>query len=458
LIKLESTLFAGFMAVLVWAPMPFASNRPWAVALLFALLATLLSGWLLLYCLNAADVDENIWRRARLPLLLLATVQLWVLAQTIPLPRSVVELLSPRAAEWHLTEAWLSLSLDPEHTRFYLLKGVTISLGFLLTVLLLNSHRRVGILLSVLVFSGTLQAIYGSFMVLSGLELGFFVEKYVNSGSATGTFINSNHFAGYLVLCLSAGIGLLLSQLKQGRSSSWRDRLKHWLLLILSPRMRLRFYLAIMVIGLVLTQSRSGNFAFFASLVAAGGLALMSGRRFSWRMPVVLISLILVDLVLVGQWFGFAEVAGRLQQTELQNEPRIWSNRNTLDMIADFPLTGSGGGSFYGVFPNYQSQELHGLHEHAHNDYLEFSAELGLPATAVLTGFVGLALLSAWRLQTQRHTALYRGVGFTTAMAIAWAGIHSATDFNLQIPANALTFITLLALVHNCRNLPSFAN
>lgn len=436
--------------------MPFASNRPWAAALLFALLAALMGGWLLLYWMNKADVDTKLWRQVQLPLLLLLGVQLWVLLQILPLPRTLVELLSPQAADWHIAETWISLSLDPEHTRLYLLNGVAISLGFVLTVLLVNSHERVRILLKTLVFSGTMQALYGTYMVLSGQELGFFVEKYVGVGAATGTFVNSNHFAGYLVLCLSAGIGLLLSQLEANKGGSWRAHFKRWLLLLLSPRMRLRFYLAIMVIALVLTHSRSGNFAFFASLIAAGGLALVSGRHFSPRLLVFLASLIVVDLVLVGQWFGIEEVANRLQQTELKSEPRTWSNRNTVDMIADFPLTGSGGGSFYGIFPNYQSQELQGLHTHAHNDYLEFAAELGLPATAVLMSFVGLALLSAWRLQSQRHTPLYKGVGFTSTMAVAWAVIHSATDFNLQIPANALTFITLLSLAHICRNLPSF--
>ena len=121
----------------------------------------------------------------------------------------------------------------------------------------------------------------------------------------------------------------------------------------------------------------------------------------------------------------------RLQKSELQAEPRVWSNQYTVDMVADFPLTGAGGGSFYGIFPNYQAEELIGYHEHAHNDYLEFAAELGLPACFLLAVFVLSALLNAWRLQVQRHTPLYRGVGLTVTMAICWSAIHSAVDFNL---------------------------
>jgi hypothetical protein len=37
-------------------------------------------------------------------------------------------------------------------------------------------------------------------------------------------------------------------------------------------------------------------------------------------------------------------------------------------------------------------------------------------------------------------------MGFGAAMGILGILIHSATDFNLQIPANAATFVTLCAM------------
>ncbi|HDY82031.1 MAG TPA: O-antigen ligase domain-containing protein, partial [Halieaceae bacterium] len=151
--------------------------------------------------------------------------------------------------------------------------------------------------------------------------------------------------------------------------------------------------------------------------------------------------------------FGFDKLLQRLEQTNPGGEARVWSSKYTLDYIMEFPLTGSGGGSFYGIFPNFQAPSLQGFHVHAHNDYLEFVAELGLPATAALVAFVALALHSAYRVQRERHTALYKGVGFAVTMTILWAAIHSTTDFNLQIPANALTFVTILALAFITRGL-----
>jgi O-antigen ligase len=452
--KLEALLFAVYMAILVWAPLPFASNRTWGGALLALLVSLVLCGWLLLYLGGKVRLNAQVWRRGRLPLALLVLVQLWVLVQILELPRPLVEWLSPQAYAWHVKEGWLSLSLDPEHTRYYLLRGCAFTAGFFLTLALVNTHARVKTLLQVLVFSGTCQAAYGAFMVLSGLELGFFVEKYVGQGVATGTFVNRNHYAGYLVMCLSAGIGLLLSQLSTDQARNWKERLRGWLRLMLSPKIRLRLYLAVMVVALVLTRARMGNIAFFTALGFAGAVAVLSGRRFSWRVVFFLASLLVVDMLILGKWFGFDQLVERLEQTQPTQEARVWSNAYTIDYLTDFPLTGSGGGSFYGVFPNYQAPNLEGFHQHAHNDYLEFAVELGIPAALMLAAFVSLALWNAWRVQRERHTRLYRGAGFAVTMTVLWAAIHSATDFSLQMPANALTFVTILALAFVCRALP----
>ena len=102
--KLEPALFAALMAILVWAPLPFASNRLWGGALLAVLLGTVLCVWLLLYLLGEAKVSRQVWRYARVPLALLLVVQLWVLLQTLALPRPLVQWLSPVAFSLHLDQ------------------------------------------------------------------------------------------------------------------------------------------------------------------------------------------------------------------------------------------------------------------------------------------------------------------------------------------------------------------
>jgi O-antigen ligase len=451
---LEGALFAALLAVLVWAPLPFGSNRIWAAMVLSTLLAGLTAGWLLLWLSGRTRLEAGVWRRGRWPLALLLLVQFWVWLQTVPVARPWVECLSPLAASWQFAEGPLPLSLDPEQGRLHLLRGLGLSAGFFLTLALVNSPSRVRLLLQTLVLSGTAQAVYGAAMVISGWELGFLVDKYAGRGAATGTFVNSNHLAGYLILCLAAGIGLLWSQLAGKGVSSGRERLRGWLRLLLSARLRLRVCLAVMVIALVMTGSRMGNLAFFAAVGLAGAAVLAAGGRFSIRAALFLGSLLIVDMLILGRWFGLDRLLARVQQTTPLADGRADYLAPTLDYLQSFALTGSGAGSFYGLFPNFQPPDVPGLVEHAHNDYLEFAVELGVPALLVLAAIVLVGVWQAWRVVRDRHLPIYRGASFAVLMACCWLAIHSVADFNMQIPANALTFCVILALAWVCRGLP----
>lgn len=433
---------------MVWAPLPFGSNRPWATALLFLLTASLLAGWLVLHVAGRVTAWPGWWRAVRWPLLLLASLQGWIFLQTLPLPREWVAALSPRAALLHLPGERVPLSLDAALTRFQFLQGLTYLAVFMLVTLLLHQRERITGFLWAIVVSGALQAGYGTLMTLSGLEYGFFVEKYTGEGVATGTFVNRNHLAGYLVMALAAGIGLLISRLGGEAAFTMRARLRAWLTLLLSTKFLLRLLLALMVIGLVLTRSRMGNLAFFMSMSLAGVVVLLCARRVQFgKVALLLASLLLVDLLIVGRWFGADELAERLVETTTAGESRDEVSTYSLQIISDFPWTGSGAGTFYTVFPHYSQAALQGdYYTHAHNDFVELAGDLGLPAFLVLAAFVLSTLLRAFLMQYHDDGRLLRGVGFTVLMVIGWAFVHSTADFNLYIPANGLTCTALLAL------------
>lgn len=433
---------------MAWAPLPFGSNRPWATSLLFLFTALLLSGWLVLHIAGRVTAWPGYWHTVRWPLLLLGMLQLWVFLQTLPLPREWVSVLSPRAETLHLPGERVPLSLDAALTRFQLLQGLTYLAIFMLVTLLLHERERISSFLWAVVVSGAFQAAYGTLMTLSGLEYGFFVEKYSGEGVATGTFVNRNHLAGYLVMALAAGIGLLVSQLGGEPTPTRRARMRAWLTLLLGSKFRLRLLLAVMVIGLVVTRSRMGNLAFFLSMTMAGVVALLSARKVQFvKVALLLGSLLLVDLFIVGHWFGADELAERLVETTTATESRDEVSTYSLGIIRDYPWTGSGAGTFYTVFPHYSQVALLGdYYTHAHNDFVELAGDLGLPAFMLLAMFVLSAMWRAFWLQFRGSSRLARGAGFTVLMVIGWALVHSTADFNLYIPANGFTFTALLAL------------
>lgn len=348
-------------------------------------------------------------------------------------------------AVWAAIQA-SSISLSVGDTAIRALFTFSLAVFFINTVLLHQDHHRVRTTLMVIVLAGTAQALYGSFMVLSGLEYGLFAEKTAYRGVATGTFYNRNHLAGFLEMSLACGIGLLVSTLGQDQRSNWRAQLRAGLDALLGPKMRLRVFLAFMVIALILTRSRMGNTAFFSSLIICSGLYMIAERRINWGAIILFTSLMLVDFLIVGQWFGFDELAERLESTSTQTEQRDEVARDTVTLLQANLITGYGLGTYYTVFPLYQGKDVRAYYDHAHNDYLEFASELGL------VGFIPLVILvltSAWMGLSslfRRRNRTARGAGFAAFMSILSILIHATVEFNLQITANAQLFVFLLAM------------
>jgi len=188
-----------------------------------------------------------------------------------------------------------------------------------------------------------------------------------------------------------------------------------------------------------------GNSAFFISLLVTGTIGLLLAQRATRSMVILLVSLVAVDLFIVGTYFGTQRVVQRIVQTTAEAEDRGAVAGYALRMWEDYPVFGSGLGSFPLVFPRYSAAGTPVSYTHAHNDYLEFAAETGVLGLSLLGLMVLMSFAVALRAQYLRRDPLMRGLSFAAMMGILALMIHSSVDFNLQIPANALTFMLLLA-------------
>jgi O-antigen ligase len=84
--------------------------------------------------------------------------------------------------------------------------------------------------------------------------------------------------------------------------------------------------------------------------------------------------------------------------------------------------------------------------DHVHNDYLELASETGLPGAAllflpILALFIKMVIAFLDDSRGYRRAVLLGCIGSTVALLV-----HSMTDFNLQIPANALIFSVILGI------------
>ena len=458
-------LFYAFLGLLVWLPIPLGSNRPWAWSLMEAWVFVLGALWLWGYIRGSGIGDRGtesgeqafvltpVFLKAKPVLILFAVWLGYLLLQMVPLPVGLVSLISPEAGRMHgLVDGmgngsgWVTLSVAPHASAVFWLQTLAYVVIFCLMLLLVRSRRRLQLLAYTLVYAGLVQALYAATMHLAGVEYVLFIKKYVNIGHATGTFINRNHLSFYLVMCLSVGIGLLIAQLGGSGASTWRQRLRSFIHLLFSAKMRLRLYLAVMVVALVLTHSRMGNTAFFASLMIAGAIGLALSRHATRSTMILLASLIIIDIFIVGTWFGVDKVAKRLSETTFAASSRDEVNVYGLEQLGDYPGVGSGTGSFYPVFPRYRQEDVGGFYDHAHNEYLEFATDTGILGLGILGLAVIYTLAISIIAQYRRRDPLMRGMSFAAIMGIMAMLIHSGVEFVLHIPVNAVMVMVLMGL------------
>ena len=408
--------------------------------------------WLIGYVQGKVSITPA-FRSARYVLFLLLGWLGWNLLQIVPLPMGLLEVISPLSAEmYQLVTPAISLapiSIDVNATREQLITGLAYVLIFALVLLLVDSMKRLRVFTLWLVILGVVQAVIASLALFGGQEI------FYGSSSAQGTFANRNQLAGFLELNLAIGIGLLLASMSEHGHRSWRERIRGWAQALLSRKVRLRIYLAIMVITMVLTHSRMGNTAFFASMTIAGILALLVMKRSPRPVVILLTSLVIIDIFIVSQWFGLDQLQQRFEDMKEEKVSldirtntlnRLNTSMSTRELHKEAALTGTGAGTFFVIFPAYQDIGQAGFFQHAHNDYLEFMSDTGWIGILLLAAIVIITFAAAIRAMRKRRHPLMRGMAFSSVMGIISLMIHSTTDFNFHVPANAGLFMVILAL------------
>ncbi len=136
---------------------------------------------------------------------------------------------------------------------------------------------------------------------------------------------------------------------------------------------------------------------------------------------------------------------------------RIRFAKTSMDLRKDFPLLGTGWGTFMEAYRRYQrpEDEMYEL-DHAHHDWIELGAEMGsLGLGLVIFTFLFCLgyFFSLWR---KRKNSFSIGIGLGGMGAMVSLALHSFVDFNMHIPANALLLsmamgIALASLIYQRR-------
>ena len=443
----QSILFALFIALLAWAPLPLASNRPWSWALLSLVIGLLVVLW--------ASASLALPERLRLPwpvglaLLGALLVILWIWAQVRPDLVGSHPLLTAHpiweAARRAGLEVEPTIALDPWNARDAAMRLLAYWAAFWLAFALCQHARRARRLLLAIVGIGTIYATVGLVLHFGGIEWLLNEPKTWYLGDVTATFVNRNHFATFANLALLAALGLSVETVLAARGMpDLRRRAAELLSRLVGRRSPLLVATFVLATAMLLTHSRGGLLSGLAG-VATLVLLLLAATRPGWR--TILGSVILAVSLGAGlvAWSG-ATTLERLDamagETDLQSGTRFAANELALRAVADRPWTGHGYGGFEQVFHLYRDARFSTVFDRLHNTPLEHAVELGIPATVLL--YLGPLLVTGLCLRgvfVRKRDQVYPLVA---AAATVCVGLHALVDFSLQIPAVAVTYAALL--------------
>lgn len=310
-----------------------------------------------------------------------------------------------------------------------------------LTLLLLNSGIRVQSFIVLLILLGVFEALYGLLQSLGGFD---YIGQYFREvgRTATGTLINRNHFAGLMNMVIPLALGALyagfLRKRRKGQSISELTA-QMWILLL---------GLSVLGLAIVLSLSRGGVLTLIATQAFLGFLLFLSWRKRKGGVrglfPAVTVALLLIVTV-YGVGAGLDPLLDRFEEAESGWEGRAQLYRDTLDLIGKHPIVGVGPGMYRWRIQPHLTGKPADFH-HAHNDYLEYAADWGVPLALFFWGLVIWRVFACCGRFLRSNDPWTRGIALGCAAAIFSILVHSLVDFNLQVGANWMLFCTILGI------------
>ncbi len=418
------------IGLLVFTPLAFGTVQVWSITVVHLITLAMLAAWLIK--MTALGKFRLIKTPLDLPILLFLGI-------------AVITTLT---------------SIYPYASKIELYKIMNYILLYYLVVNNIKDKRQIKRIATLVVIVGTSLALYGLYNYFSGIEKIYTLDKKYYLGMLTSTYVNHNHIGGYFELAIPLGIGLMLAhQYLPGRTRRSK---------ILPPAFVSALLIAatfIMIIALVFTYSRGTWLGFLGSMIVLGMIISFRFKIFrDWSRlkkwgALAVIALIIISAVLLmpdkvkqraGTMFKFQE--GKFSFTlKRAGGGREIVYRDTLRMIKDRPILGTGLGTFIHAYPKYRPPGFRIFMNAVHNDYLQYGQEMGIFGLGSFVVLLVLFFKKNLSLLKNLKDKYLQSLTIGFLVSITAIAIHSLVDFNLQIPANALLFWIILALSSSIR-------
>jgi O-antigen ligase len=251
----------------------------------------------------------------------------------------------------------------------------------------------------------------------------------------TGTYTNRDHFSSFLEMILPLAVVYGLVLLRRGREQGG---------LSIRGALAVAFVwgaAATIFVAIVYSLSRAGFLAavitllFILSLcIQVRGSCILNPARLATLLLILLAMLIFLPTNMLLNRF-----ASMTAPTDVEGDARFPIWKQTIPLILKFPVFGCGLGGYESAFLRYQQTNNNFGVQFAHNDYLQYLAELGIVGFSLLAVCAGSIVSETTRAVFESENSEKRLLAVASAGSILAIALHSMVEFDTYIPANAMT-------------------
>jgi hypothetical protein len=313
------------------------------------------------------------------------------------------------ASIWGLIQQGTGVTVDSFSTGLGVIRFASLVGAVMLGLFAFADHKNVRVFRAVLILLGTLLATIAIAQLLTADGKIYWIFRSPHTHLPMGPFLSGDTYAAFIELLLPVALW------RAARPS------RSWTFGLCS---------AVMYASVIAGLSRTGSFLVsvevFVVLLSAVVLRPVAERRDTLHRAVAASALIFI----LGGAIGWQELLKRFDSRDPWQVRREYQ-RSSFAMLRSRLLTGFGLGTWPVVYPRFAVLDLTAASPHAHNDWMEWATDGGVP-------FALLMLLPAVRASNQ---ALRRPWG---AGVIA-VSLHALVDFPLQVYSILLLFCLMCA-------------
>jgi hypothetical protein len=346
--------------------------------------------FLFLFCLKDKNYNLhliNFYNNNQKSILIYSIFIFYLLFQIVPLPMEILKVFSPEKfkiidkLDGEILNS--SISLAPSNSFFQILNYITLLILVFIINMIFYTDRHKNRFNLFLSFLGFLTSIIAITFYLNGNPDFLIFKNSFYKNASTGFLINRTVFAVFLLFSLISSLEVLRNL--NTKISKKKDNF--------FLKIYVRLFIIFITIGIITSFSRIGNFLFLITIISYLFNEYYFTKNKNDSIRYIIILILLVDILIVGFYFGGAKIIDRFYF--LSNEfEQIYSDEIDLNrfeivkfgfiQIKKYLIFGYGSGSFETLFQTNFFELGSKYANHAHSDLVELIGEFGLIGTIIV--------------------------------------------------------------------------